>query len=213
MRSPVLEGLDGCYFLPSAGPASPSSIRSREELLELEEGGLVTLIEQRRRYRQIPGGVLLYVHPTFVRSGNDLFDVSIGEHLRDIDFDERLKLHITYTSRDEALIRLHGMGQDLLADAKSHLCLGCSSADQERAFDSARRARITAPPPEHPNIRRDAFVLMAVAWQFLGKDIEDIFRAARLDRNPTLLANVKTEAPARIEAIRRVTACPPEALR
>src|SRR5262249_27763268 len=59
MRSPVFERPEGRYFVgdPDA-PGPPPSECSREELVAFEQRGLATLT--RKRWRRVPGGVMLY---------------------------------------------------------------------------------------------------------------------------------------------------------
>lgn len=197
MRSPLFEFPEGRYFLPNHDVTEFKSY-SRPEVEEFVAGGYATLFSFPRKYRRIPGGVVLYAERNFVRPNADRCDLSLK--MADLLDDTKLGMHIGYFARDEALRRLRTWGDDLLADANQ--CMRLRACPWDRAYDSASRARMTAPPPEHADLRRKAFIAMAVARECMGKDIEDVFHMVELDRNPALLAEVKMVAWRQITAVK-----------
>jgi hypothetical protein len=204
MRAPVFERPEGRYFVgdPDA-PEPPESECSYEELVALEERGLATLTIPGRRWRRVPGGVVVYAHPAFVKPGPGLFDLAEDpRHLEGLDFDERLRFHVGYFAREAALAKLRVWGEALLHDAKRALWAASPEPAWGRAFDSASRARMMAPRPEHPDLRQEAFVTMGAAWRLLGKDWKDMLWMVRMDRNPALLATVEEGSPSMVQGVR-----------
>lgn len=202
MRSPVFEQPEGQFFLPS----QPQKTYTRPELEEYVQSGYATLLTRPREYRRIPGGVVVYAERTYVLPREGMFDLSHLFKATDetFEYQDDVGIYTGYFSRDMALAILRTWGEALVADAETSL--RPTAPKWERAFDSACRAQIAAPPPEHKDIRQRAFVAMAVARAMMGKDVEDVFHIVRQDRNVDLLHAVENAAKRWIEDIRRATA-------
>ncbi len=208
VHSPFFKHPEGWYFIGDPGAPIPMESRCTEaDLPELQERGTVCLTT--KTWPRTPGGVLLYAHSAFIYPGEGLFD--LHDRLDGLENDEKIDCHITYVPREVALEKMGEWSRQLHRDAYHHIQHG--RAAWERALDSAERARVVAPPPEHALLQIEAFVLIGAAWILLGRDFEDIVWDAESERNPGLLQALKARAPLlakRIEWIcsRRATGDP-----
>ena len=186
MRSPVFETTTERYFAgdPDAD-APPRFDCSRTEIAGYHEEGLVTLTDA--SWNRVATGVVLYGHSGFFERSPDGLVLSPSP----LVWDDKAGVHLAYLPRDQALGVLAGWGNILIADARKHLRGRPTNKDLERAFDSARRARFTAPPPEHRELRIDMFVVLATAYQALGRTVERIYRDALLDFDDATVDHIR----------------------
>src|SRR5678815_2161187 len=130
-----------------------------------------------RHWERQPGGVILYAHPTFLDPGSAYCKLSPSELARDT----RTGVYLDYFSRARALAILRRWGQ-LLVDEASRMLSGRPTAgDIDRAMDAAQRALFCAPPPEHKQLRADAFVALAASYHVRKHPAERLYREMKLD--------------------------------
>jgi hypothetical protein len=126
-----------------------------------------------------------------------------------LQWDDELRAWVAYVGRAQALRQLARWGAELIQDAKERIHAAAkvaperSRADLQRILNDAVRARFCAPPPEHPNLREEAFACWGAAWILDG----------RLDALPALLRDARRDFPGeqiveRIEATARRLAKP-----
>lgn len=189
MVAPVFESPAGRYFV--GDPDSllpPRRFLDRAELEQQRSAGYVTLTE--RGWTRLPGGVVLYAHPGFLDPG--------GIHCRlpaeDLRLDPSTGVHLAYFTRDRALAILRRWGTLLVDDANRTLAGRPRVEEIDRALDSAQRALFCAPPPEHKQLRIDAFISLAAAYRVCRRPTERLYREMKLDFDDLTIAEIRKRA-------------------
>lgn len=176
MTAPVFEGPAGRYFVGDPDSVvPPRAFMEREELEHQQEAGYLTLTA--KHWARQPGGVVLYAHPGFLNPGEAYCSLSPS----DLAFDTCSGVHLDYVPRPRALMLLHRWGRLLADDASRMLSGRPTAADIDRAMDSAQRALFCAPPPEHKQLRMDAFVALAASYHVRKRPAERLYREMKLD--------------------------------
>jgi hypothetical protein len=180
------------YFAADpASPVVPTTVVGDDELQEYADAGFVSLTAT--HWPHAPGGVVLYAHTQFLAPGENRLELprkSLTESGRD-------DVVVAYLSRGEALTILEEWGRLLLRDANVLFAGRPSEEALLRAQDSAERALFCAPPPEHRDLRTDAFVSLASAKLLLGQPLTRLYREIGLDFDDLTLARIRQRIEAR----------------
>lgn len=181
LASPLFEDASGqCFVGDPDASTPPSELMNAARVRDEREAGFLTLTETKRA--RIVGGVFLYVHSAFAAPLGALeFDIA------PLVMDDRAGVYVAYMSRPEALHLLHQWGASLLRDARSHL----DNREPDRATDCAQRALFCSPPPEHQELRFDAFVCLYAAIRRRGADGERLLKEASLDFNRVQVSQIR----------------------
>lgn len=69
-------------------------------------------------------------------------------------------------------------------------------------MDAAERALFCAPPPEHKQLRIDAFVALAANYHVRKRPAERLYREMRLDFDDVTIAEIRRRAEAKAAGVR-----------
>jgi len=203
MVAPVFESPAGRYFV--GDPDSlipPRSFLDRAELERQRQAGYLTLTD--KQWARLPSGVVLYAHPKFVNPGAMYYGLPSAE----LTMDASSGVHLAYVARVRALGMLHQWGALLVADANRTLSGRPQVAEIARAMDAAQRALFCAPPPEHKQLRVDAFVSLAASYRVFCFPSDRLYREMKLDFDELTISAIRSRAEAKAAGVR---AYPPTA--
>lgn len=192
MVAPVFESPAGRYFVGDPDSVvPPRAFMGREELEHQREAGYLTLTE--KQWERQPGGVVLYAHPRFLNPGGAHCELSASQ----LVLDTLAGVHLDYLPRARALAILHRWGQSLIDEASRTLSGRPAAADIDRAMDAAQRALFCAPPPEHKQLRVDAFVALTASYHVRKRPAERLYREMKLDFDDVTIAEIQHRAEAK----------------
>jgi hypothetical protein len=197
MVAPVFESPTGRYFVGDPDSLMPPrSFLDRAELERQRQAGYLTLTD--RQWARLPGGVVLYAHPRFVNPGAKFCGLSSPE----LTLDTSAGVHLAYVARARALKMLHQWGTLLVADANRILSGRPHAAEIERAMDASQRALFCAPPPEHKQLRVDAFISLAASYHVCRRPSERLYREMMLDFDELTISAIRVRAEAKAAGVR-----------
>lgn len=203
MKPPVFQDSSGHCFAGDPDSLAPPRLACEpSELLDLRARGQITLTDQ--RWKRVKSGVVLYADRRFLCPGTDLISLLPG----DLAFDDKAGVYLHYLPRREALSILAQWGDSLVRDANAHLRDRNDTAALARAFESAQRARFSAPPPEHTQLRIDAFVYAGAAFTAMKRPVERFLRDAARDFDPPTVDLIRQRIAARVAAISQRASTP-----
>jgi len=192
MASPLFESPPGRFFAGDPdSPVPPRMIFDRDQLEEQRADARITLTSQ--RWARKPAGVVLYADRAFLAPGREMFRLEALP----LVLDPTAHVHVWYGARAEALQVLRSWGDSLIADATRSLRSRPSAADIERAIDAAQRALFCAPPPEHAELRFEAFVVLLAGHQMLRRPVDRLYQEARLDFDDIAIARLRSRVEAK----------------
>jgi hypothetical protein len=197
MVAPVFESPSGRYFVGDPDSVvPPQRFMDRKELEHNREAGHLTLTDF--QWPRQPGGVVLYAHSLFLKPSATHYQFSTSE----LTWDSRAGVYLNYLARTLALSILHRWGRLLIEDASRVLAGSRPTVPEvDRAMDSAERALFCAPPPEHKQLRIDAFAALAATYRVRKLPEERLYREMRLDFDDVTVAEVRRRSEAKAAGV------------